>query len=126
MADFGTGIDGVSDLPIRFNTVSGFRNLGNNIARRLQTPRGSLPWAPNDGYDVRALLSEGFTDLSFIISAIEAEVEKDERVLSCSASYSFSGSRLILTLSVSTAAGPFTLVLGVDALTVEILNGVTQ
>ena len=106
--------------------VTGPRVLAEAIARRLSTPRGGLFYDPTYGLDVRAWLNESLTPqrLFALRHAVEAEVEKDERVLSCSADLTFIAATksLRLTLSIQTQDGPFALVLGVISLTVSILS----
>ena len=128
VVDYGTGVDGISDLPLIFRPVSGLRNLGNDLARRLQIPRGSLPWDLNCGFDVRALLREGalLSNILAVQSAIEAECEKDERVTSCSAQVTYieAAASLTIVLQITPSSGPtFTLVLAVSDVTVAILRG---
>lgn len=123
--DFGTGIDGIADVGRKLRMASGLRNLGNALARRLQTPRGSLPWDRDCGLDVRSLLLSPLSpvQLAAMQSAISREVEKDDRVLACECALTLDGNGLLRAeLTVDTADGPYRLVLGVDQLTVEILE----
>lgn len=124
--NFGTGLDVKSGWPRLFTYASGYRNLGNNLCRRLQTVRGSLPWDLDCGYDVRGLLrgTLSLADLYAAQAAIGAECEKDQRVQSASASivYVPGAASLRITVAVETAEGPFTFVLSVDALTVALLE----
>lgn len=124
--DYGTGLNVTTDWPLSFQYASGLANLGNNLLRRLTTPRGSLAWDRNCGWDVRQLFRSGFTAdaINAASSAISAECEKDERVESASTELTFiaAASTLIIAVSIITAAGPFVLVLSVDNLTVQILK----
>ena len=124
--DFGTDLAALPDLEPRLPLQSGLRNLGEAIARRLQTPRGSLFYAPNYGTDIRAWLNEAMTtdDLFRAKVAVEAECEKDERVLSADAEVVLNRTlqTLTLRLTLTTAAGPFRLVLSVDQVTVTLIE----
>src|SRR5207253_1177574 len=79
--DFGADLSALPDLDIRWPLQDGRRNLAEAIARRLQTPRGGLFYAPDYGTDVRSWLNEVLTedDLFRVKMAVEAECEKDER-----------------------------------------------
>src|SRR6185503_16253832 len=122
--DFSASLDGVTDIGARFTYATGFRNLGNCLARRLITPRGSLSWDLDAGTDVRTFLNHGDTPQArfAVAAAVNDECLKDERVDSCSTDATFGEDTLTLTISIVTAAGPFKLVLLVDGLTVEILE----
>jgi hypothetical protein len=130
MADFGTGLDVIFDWPRTFTYASGQLNLGNNLCRRLQTPRGSLSWDPDCGWDVRALFRGSFTvaEINAAEAAISAECEKDERVDSATASLTYipQAQTLVISIQITGADGPFVLVLSVDAFTVSILKVVAQ
>ncbi len=125
---YGRGIDTLRGWPYRFTYASGYRNLGNNLARRLQTPRGSLAWDLDCGYDVRALFRGSLSAGEIITaeSAISSECEKDERVDSANTSITYvsRAQTLIISIAVTGADGPFDLILSVDNLTVSILRAV--
>ncbi len=129
MTDFGTDISTYPDLDPSFALISGQRAVAECVARMLQTPRGSLTYAPERGYDVRALLGESITDsrLAQIKRGIEQEAMRDERVGSASASltYTFASQALTVSLALDTADGPFALVLGVTSASLTILDGGT-
>lgn len=122
----GVGAGGVLSIGPRMQVVSGLQCLAQSLARRLITPRGSLSWAPNDGTDMREFLNKGNTSTNRFAAASAARDEclKDSRVERCDAVAQFSAasSQLSITLSIATADGPFQLVIGVDALTVQILE----
>lgn len=126
MADFGRGIDCVTDLPVRFTAATGVRNLACCLARRLQTRRGTLDHAPNDGIDVREWVNAALdaNELSRIAREVQLEVAKDERVddVRVTAESNSTAESLTLTIYVQTANGPFTLTLNVDDVTVDILG----
>lgn len=123
--DYGTGIGGPTDLPAQWYYASGLPNLANNIARRLMTPRGSMSWAPTEGYDVRQLVNLEATarNRAAAEAAIAAEVERDDRVVACDATITRVSAQSILVALVITASdGTFPLVLSVNSLTVSVLG----
>jgi hypothetical protein len=125
--DFGTDISCIGDLDPNFNLVSGVACLAQDLAHRLQTPRGGLPYDAGYGFDTRALLNESTSSTSLAAwrHSIEAQCLQDERVDSCSATLVFAGQNnsLAITLDVDTSeANSFVLVLGVNSLTVSILS----
>jgi phage baseplate assembly protein W len=126
--DFGMGNDAVTDIPLKHRYVSRLKNLGNGIARRLSTPRGSLPYSPDTGFDLRDALNDGQTlaKLATYEAAIARECEKDDRVQAASVSVDTSNiistGSLKVTIVLQTAAGPFKLVLSVTKVTVTILE----
>lgn len=123
---FGSDIDMFDDLPLRFNLARGWRNLANAILRRLTTPRGSLPYAPEYGFDVRSLLNGSANDATIptLQQEIAREVEKDPRVATCAATlvYTASSNSLQIQLRLATTAGPWRLVVAVDQLTAQVLE----
>jgi hypothetical protein len=122
--DFGRDLSCVTDLTPDCREVTGFRVLGEAIARRLLTPRGRLIYDPNYGYDLSQFLNAdlGPGDTAKITANIQAECLKDERVLQAQASVVLQGSVLSVTATIATAAGPFTLVLSVSAVDVQLLT----
>lgn len=124
--DFGTGINCNTDLPLKFTFASGYLNLANNLLRRLTTPRGSLPWDLNCGYDVKLLLRDdmGPAGLAAVKSSIESECEKDPRVLVAVATLTFiaAASSLAIALQITTATGSFSFVVAISKLTVSMLE----
>jgi hypothetical protein len=122
--DLGTDIALLDDIGLRWRLVSGQANLAMAIVRRLSTPRGSLYYAPSYGFSLLDALNGSFTraQRSQLQGAIVTEVEKDQRVASCVCDVTFGQDTLTVSLVIQSALGPFDLVLGVDGLTVEILN----
>ena len=126
--DFGTDIACTTSIGPRFQLASGFINLANALVRRLITPRGTLDYAPDYGYDVRDWLNHdnGQASVFSLEAAIDAECQKDERVQSSSTTVDTSvRDTLKITVSVITAAGPFRFVTTVDKLN-ALLVSVTQ
>jgi hypothetical protein len=124
--DFGTCLAVTSAWPRIFVYASGLQNLGLSLCRRLQTIRGSLPWDPDCGYDLRQLLRGSLTqgELARMEQAISAECEKDERVDAADASITYApqSRALRVAITIDTAAGPFALIVSVDQVTVELLS----
>jgi phage baseplate assembly protein W len=122
---YGSDILVFPGLDETFNLVNDGRVLAEALGRRLTTPRGALPFHPDYGLDVRAWLNEGFTqDAAYRLkAAIERECEADERVASATSSVSFNlaAQSLRFKVSCATATGPFTFVMNVTSLTIELL-----
>ena len=125
LPDLGTDLRALADLDARVPIQGGLRNLGEALARRLQTPRGGLFYAPDYGTDIRAWLNESFTPASFFRAkvAVEAECEKDERVKAATATVRLGlNQTLVIELLVELAQGPFRLVLSVDQVSVTVFE----
>lgn len=120
----GTSISCITDLDQNFALVSGRTALGQAVARRLITPRGRLLNDPDYGFDLRQYLNDdlGPGDPARIASGIEQEALKDERVLTASAQVTLMAGVMTVAIALQDAAGPFTLVLAVSAVTVSILK----
>lgn len=127
--DFGTDIDCTTSIGSRFKLASGFVNLANAMVRRLITPRGTLDYAPDYGYDVRDWLNHdmGQVAISTIEAAIDAECQKDDRVQTSSSTVvpNVLLQTMTITVAIITAAGPFKFVTTVDKLN-AILTSVTS
>lgn len=125
MIDFGTDIStpDAADLDPYFAPVSGWRGLGQALARRLVTPRGSLIDDASYGYDLRSRLNDALTpaDLAALGAVVKRELEADERVETASAAVTLAGSTLRVAARITTASGTFRLVLAVGSVTAEIL-----
>ena len=104
--------------------VGGKRAVGEAIARRLTCPRGQNAGDPDYGYDVSQFVEADLTqtDLSLMQSNIDRECEKDERVLSAASTVTLAGGVLIISVVLTLATGPFTLVLSVSDVTTQILS----
>lgn len=124
--DFGMDIDCFDDLNPLMQLVGGFQNLGQALAHRLSTPRGTLPYDLNYGTDIRAFLNAAITpnQAAQIRSVVQGECTKDERVQTCqcSSTFDFQSSTLTLTLNVNTSSGPFIYVLAATKVSVELLK----
>ena len=126
MIDFGSDVSTFPDLDPTFAELTGPNALGQAIARRLMTPRGTLDYDPDYGLDVRSLLSAAFDDrrVFSVRAQLQAEIEKDERVLSASVALEVvpEASTLRAHVALETADGPFRLTLAIDSVTVSLLT----
>lgn len=123
--DFGSSWSCIQDITSPAIMASGFRVVAEAIARRWQTPRGGLIDDPNYGYDLTDFVNDDLSkpDLAQIAHLAGAEAEKDERVLACDVTATLLPSRLlVVSASVTTAAGPFQLVVSVSQLSVTLLQ----
>lgn len=125
MADYGVALSCVTDISPESRTVTGNMVVAEALARRFYTPRGRLIGYPNYGYDLTQYVNADLSprDLAGIRAGVEAECLKDPRVESVSAVVALeSDGALRVTINAIGAAGPFTLVLAVSAVTVTILS----
>jgi hypothetical protein len=125
----GTDIDVLDDLPPTFRLVSGQRNLANALARRLSTPSGALAifgGDPEYGFDLRDKMNSSWTqeELAALGSQVESECRKDERVegATVTASHNLSTSTLTVDAQIESAEGPFSLILKVSDVGIELLR----
>lgn len=106
--------------------VTGFENLGLQLIKRLSTPRGALFYDPNYGDDVRLFLNKPITPSTIkqIEYVVKTQCEQDPRVDNADVSVTYNQSilALIVTISITTFLGPFTLVISVSSLTIEMLT----
>ena len=122
--DYGTDVWCVTDLDPGFRLVSGQQAVGQAVARRLITERGTLIDDPSYGTDLRKYLGEPKSNsvLTRCNSDAEREALQDERVESAEASSSYDAEdNLVVRMELTTAEGPFELVLGISAIGVSIL-----
>jgi hypothetical protein len=122
--DFGTDILCEGDLDPGFGLVTSFALLGQDLLHRFQTDEGSLWYDTSYGYNLLVLLGEK-VDAAMLFRAatrVAHEAEKDERVLRASAVVTYNAGTFTVTVSVTTADGPFTYVLQVDKLGVVLAS----
>lgn len=123
--DFGTDFASYPDITVL--PITGPRVVAEAMYRRLSQRRGSNPFHPDDGLDLREWLNESFSEqgLADLKTAIEREAEKDERIAAVSVGLDFNTqtSELTVTVGITTADGPFKFVLLVSQLDVKILQG---
>lgn len=124
--DYGRDLGGVSDIDPTGLEVSGRTALAQAIARRLITPRGRLLDDANYGFDLTQFANDDLapSDYARIRAGIEAECLKDERIFAVTASVTLTANVLVVTVALTDADGPFTLVLGVSSVTATILSTV--
>jgi hypothetical protein len=122
----GGAPNGILDGDASLRLTSGRYLLSQRLLCRLSSPRGSYIDCPNDCIDLRDSLSDGMTaaQISALGSTVRAECLKDEQVTDAtvSGSFSFQTSALTLTIAIQSAYGPFTMVLLVSGVTVQLLN----
>ena len=124
-ADLGSAVSWVTDMNAEGRLVTGFRVVAEAVVRRWMTPRGRLIGYPNYGYDLTQFANAdvGPRDLPEIQSGAAAEAEKDPRVTKADVVVSLADDgTLTVTGVLDTAAGPFTLVVPVSAVTVQLLE----
>lgn len=128
--DYGTGLASIGTggglgLDRLFRRVSGPTAVLHAVARRFVTPRGRLPWAPDDGYDIRSLLLEGVreSDLPTFERLFAMEAERDERVLAANVTMSFVSDVLVVRMALRLAEGVFTLVFKASRSKLDVIIG---
>ena len=126
MVDYGTDISDFPDLDPMFPEFTGRLIVLESIYRRLTTPRGSLFYDGNYGFNLRDLLGESFGpgDLELIQSEISRECLKDERIVAAQVKCKFNAltQALVVAITMQDGEGPFALVLNVSKVTVEVLR----
>lgn len=128
MTDYGTDFSAlVNTAPDeQFTLITGRRVLAESLARRLTCPPGGLFWAPSEGIDLRASVRARLdkTKLTTLKAQIQAQLTRDERVLSAVASptYDVAAKKLTISISAETADGPFSFVLSVTDAKTEIFG----
>lgn len=125
MPDFGISLSCVSDFTPDFAVVTGRRLLAEAAVRRITTPRGQLIDDPNYGIDVRDFVLDGLTPIQMrrIPGLIDAELQKDARInASTTTIQSFANGVMVLGVTLDPGDGPFSLVISVTQLTVDLLT----
>jgi len=124
--NFGTcwGTPNGQDLSMPSYMATGNQVVTEAILRRWTTTQGQLVDDPNYGRNVYDIINADLSprDLAYEAQQFAAEAEKDERVLSCSVTIMLDAAgNLTLAATVTTAAGPFKLVVSVNAVTLALL-----
>lgn len=124
--NFGTcwGTPGGQDLAMPSYMATGFRVVGEAIARRWTTTQGQLIDDPNYGTNINDSIGDDLsdTDIQELQAALSNEAQKDARVLNCKVTLTLgTDGTLTVTGQVTTADGPFQLVLSVGSVTPAIL-----
>jgi hypothetical protein len=116
----------------RFATKA--RLVGEAAYRRLTTPRGMLRGGEeeqNYGLDLTELIGSTSTkaDAAALPGRIRAELQKDDRIESVDVTVTEvtegPSTSFVVAIEATTGAGPFTLTVGVDEVSVELL-GLTE
>jgi hypothetical protein len=112
---FGHDLSCLTDLTPSMVETDGYTLLAQSLVRRLQTPRGTLIGDPTYGYHIIGEIDDDVTpaDVARIGTQIDQEFVKDERVIASFTSVTFSAGALVTQSTVTTAAGPFSLTLGI-------------
>jgi hypothetical protein len=132
---FGTDIwasissSGQIDIDPSARETGGIQVLVQSLVMRQTTPLGSLLGAPDDGIDLRNLLSKGMTlaQIQEVGGTVRAQLLRDPRVQGAVVTPFFNQATNTLTLNeqIQSSAGPFVLVISVNQLTITtMLNGV--
>ena len=123
--DFGTcWATPTGDLSMPASMASGFQAVAQAVLRRWSATRGRLIDDPNYGENVTDMIGDdmGPSDLAYAQQKLSAEAQKDERVLACVVALALSGVGLLtVSAKITTAAGPFTMVVAASAATVQLL-----
>jgi phage baseplate assembly protein W len=111
--DFGHDLSLAFDLDLGMSESDGLVTLAQALVRRLQCPQGGLIGDPNYGFDLLGEIDDDVTqaDIARIAATVDAEFQKDERVLTSSTAAVFASGTLLAHSTVTTAGGPFKLVL---------------
>lgn len=125
--DVTTFAGGVMGLDPMFGLIEGERAVIESAARALNTEPGTLPHAPERGYNLISKLGARMTLVAKakMKADIRAELLRDERILDAAVVDIVQTAGAMdwrLTIRLTLATGPFELVLGVSSLTVEILK----
>ncbi len=127
--DFGTDVSTYPDLDLSFAPITGQQVLVEAVMRRLETDRGSLPFAPDYGIGIRSWLNESLTQrrVDELVAMVISECLADERIgaADVAASWSRPTETLKLTIAITPADGvvpAFQLVLAVTAVTIDVLS----
>jgi hypothetical protein len=119
-------INGVLDFQPTMGLATGRTLLAQSLICRQTTPVGSVLDCPNDCFDIRDWISEGMTpaQISRLSQAVTNEILKDQRVTAANvqATFNVGTGKIVLTEQVSSGYGPFSFVLAVSNVTVELLS----
>ena len=130
MTDFGRDTSCLNGMRTG-RLVSGTRLVAEAAYRRLTTPRGMLLGGDDEqnyGLDLGNRIGSASTksDAAALPGQIEAELLKDERIISADVTVEATtegpATSWTITIECATAAGPFSLVLGIADVTVSLLG----
>lgn len=106
--------------------VTGARLPAERMIRRINTPRGTLVGAPNDGIDLRSEVNDSFEVLGAAArmrATIAAELAKEEAADEIDVAVTLANGAATVAIDAVGAAGPFSLTLLVKDVTVALLEG---
>ena len=122
----GPNATGAMDADPSMRVISGRGLISQSLLCRLSTPRGSVIDCPNACMDLRDYVSAGMmpSQIAALIGLINAEVAKDQRMIQVGSVATFNPTTATLKVTVSgqSSFGPFSLVLAVTSVTVQILD----
>lgn len=121
MAIHGTDLGGVDDITPSMREVSGRKCLIEAIAHRFMTPRGSLWYDKEYGYDLRQHLNAGGINPGEIAQEAALEAEKDVRVEHAYVRAQVIGEGLRIWVRLVDVGGPVDFSLAIDDVTVTLL-----
>lgn len=123
--NFGTcwGTPLGQDLSTPSYMATGNLAVAEAILRRWTTTQGTLIDDPSYGENVYDLVSDDMSprDIAYAQQRFVAEAQKDPRVLRCVVLLALVAGVMTLTATITTAAGPFKLVLPASGVTPQIL-----
>lgn len=124
--EYGISWNTLPDLT--FEPITGWECLAQDVVWRLQTDRGTLFYDSTYGLNIRKWLHSVDSDeMRFDIeTSIEAELEKDPRILEASVSVTqVLRDQLDIELQLETADGPFQLIISATEYAVLLKGGDT-
>jgi len=120
--DYGSDISGVDDVDAELSFVDGLRAFAEAEARRLGCVQGTLEDDPTYGYDLTLLVGD-VIDRSEVETKIVEQMVMDDRCAGATATVTQIQGGLDVRVFVEPVRGkPFTLTIGVTALSVELLG----
>lgn len=124
--NFGTcwGTSNGQGLSMPSYMATGNQVVAEAVLRRWTTSRGQLIDDPNYGFNVMDLVNAdlGKKDIAYAQQQLSQEAQKDERVRSAVVTVTLSAAGLLnIAATVTTAAGPFQLVVAVTEVSVTLL-----
>lgn len=126
MVDYGLDVSTYPDLDPTFGWTSGITTLAQALARRLETPAGSLPYDPDYGLDLREYVADDLddSDVLRLQSLIAAQAAQEERVLDANvtATQTLATQTLTLAIALRLADGTFALTIAIDDVSASVLS----
>jgi hypothetical protein len=126
---YGVDINCLNDLDPYFSLVGGIQVLAQDLYHRITTSPGTVPGAPDFGFNSIGLLSQGVTQASLaaIQSNMTSQLQADERVQTANVSLSYQNGALtviatVLPLNPLYAAQPFQFVASISTIGASLLS----